>query len=159
MYNTCIVIFLLFIYNINITYSGLLNPEKLQLNIGQLKLSFGGSKKDNDIYVLANEDDELAENDDRSDDYKSAKASNFEKGILSKLTGAGFIDQNNAPGKGEDLNRSKVNVIKDEGSEKQTWKPISGKWKERKNNRDTNSIKDLKTSKTSEYSEVSFKSK
>ena len=132
MYNTSIVIFLLFIYNINITNSGLLNSDKLQLNIGQLKLSFGGSKKNNDIYVLANEDDELVENDDRPDDYKSAKASNFEKGILSKLTGAGFIDQNNATGKEEDLNRRKVNVNKDEGYEKKTWKEISGKWKERK---------------------------
>ena len=106
MLNTSIVILLLFIYNINVTNSGLLNPGKLQLNIGQLKISVGGSKKDNDIYVLANEDDKLAENDDRPDDYKNAKASNFEKSILSKLIGAGFID--NAPGKGEDLKRSEV---------------------------------------------------
>ena len=91
MYNTCIVIFLLFIHNINITYSGLLNPEKLQLNIGKLKLSFGGSKKDNDIYVLANE---LVEKDDRPDDYKSVKASMLEKAILSKLTGAGSMEKN-----------------------------------------------------------------
>ena len=155
MYNTSIVIFLLFIYNINITYSGLLNPEELQLNIGQLKLSFGGSKKNNDIYVLANEDDELVENDDRPDDYKSAKASNFEKGILSKLTGAGFINQSNATGKGEDPNRSKVNVNKDKGYEKQTWKEISSKSKERKNHRTTHNLKDVKSSNISEYSEVS----
>ena len=125
--------------------------------MGSLSLVFGSSEKNNDIYVLANEDDELEENDDRPDDYKNAKASNFEKSILSKLIGAGFID--NALGKGEDLNRSEVNGNKEEGSEKENWKPISGKWKEREKNKDNNSIKDLKTSNTSEYSEVSFISK
>jgi hypothetical protein len=152
MHETYIVIFLLFIYNINIAYSGLLDTDKLQLNIGQLKLSFGGSKKNNDIYVLANDDDEVEESDDRPDDYKSAKASYFEKGILSKLTGAGVIDQNNAPEQGEDLTRSEVNVNKDEGSEKQTWKEISGNWKERKNLTTTHNLKDAMYSEVSCYS-------
>ena len=54
----------------------------MELNIGQLKISVGGSKKDNDIHVLANDDDIDVENDERLDDYKSTKASNFEKAIF-----------------------------------------------------------------------------
>ena len=51
----------------------------MELNIGNLEISFGSSEKNNDIYVFANEDDELVENDDRPDDYKSVKASMLEK--------------------------------------------------------------------------------
>ena len=47
----------------SITQSGILYPEMLQLNIGQLKISVGSSEKNNDIYVLANEDDNHVEND------------------------------------------------------------------------------------------------
>ena len=82
MCNTSNALFLLFIYNIKIALSGILNPEKLELNIGQLKISVGGSKKDNDIHVLANDDDIDVENDERLDDYKSTKASNLEKAIF-----------------------------------------------------------------------------
>ena len=38
MCNTRNAIFLLFIYNIKITLSGILNPEKMELNIGKLEM-------------------------------------------------------------------------------------------------------------------------
>ena len=106
----------------------------LQLNIGQLKISVGSSEKNNDIYVLANENDELVENEDRTKDYNKVKANNFEKTILSKLTGAGFIEQNYAHSKEEDINRSKIK------SEKQTWKEISEKWKDMNHHKDEKSF-------------------
>ena len=154
MCHTSNAVFLLF----KIALSGILNPEKLELNIGKLELRFGSSEKNNDIYVLANEDDELVENDDRPDDYKSVKASMLEKAILSKLTGAGSIEKNIKINKGEHQNRSEPNGILKKGSKKQTWKEISEKWKEMKNQRDTFSIKDVKSSNTFEYSEVTCKS-
>ena len=145
MFITSIVIFLLFIYNIKTTHSGILNPEMLQLNIGQLKISVSSSEKNNDIYVLANENDELVENKDRTKDYNKVKASNFEKSILSKLTGAGFIDQNYAHTNEEDINGSKIK------SERQTWKEISEKWKEMNPHKDKYIVKD---EKSFEYSKV-----
>ena len=87
MYGTNLVIWLLIIYDIKVTIGGIQNPEKLVLNIGKLEIGMGSSDKNNDIYVLTNEEEEIDENEDDPGDSLSFNPTDLQNNILKKLIG------------------------------------------------------------------------
>ena len=96
MCSTNIVIRLLIIWHIKV-----LKSEKLVLNIGKLEIGMGSSDKNNDIYVLTNEEEEIDGNEDESGDSLSFNPTDLKNSNLKKLIG--ITSNKNENGKKEAL--------------------------------------------------------
>ena len=117
----CIILFV-FVHNIDASLSGLLKSGKLELNIGKLTINTGSSDKDSDIYVLAQEDEEV-KGLENIPDYTDLKNSNLEKSILKEIIKLPQTDKRKIKQEPEGEKSSA-------GSKVQNWRDISKNEKE-----------------------------